>query len=93
VEWERGKWLTNSTGLADDFTLYCRDYPEAKLQENLDVEIFGVLAEEARDAFDDGVVVELKSETAEDIDSNCERILEWVKTWQEKHGSQQNKET
>ena len=73
--------------------LYCRDYPEAKLQENLDAEIFGVLAEEARDAFDEGVVVELKSETAEDIDSNCERILEWVKAWREEHGSQQNKET
>src|SRR5271170_7840239 len=87
------KWLTNSTGLADDFTLHCRDYPEAKLQENLDAEIFGVLAEEARDAFDEGVVVELKSETAENIDSNCERILEWVKTWREEHWSQQNKET
>jgi adenylate kinase len=88
-----GKWLTNSTGLANGFTLYCRDYPEAKLQENLDAEIFGVLAEEARDAFDEGMVVELKSETAEDIDSNCERILEWMKTWREGHGSQHNKET
>jgi adenylate kinase len=73
--------------------LYGREYPEAKLQENLDAEIFGVLAEEARDAFDEGVVVELKSETAEDIDSNCERILEWVKKWREEHGSQHNMET
>ena len=78
-------WLT---------VLLCgRDYPEAKLQENLDAEIFGVLAEEAREAFDEGVVVELKSETAEDIDSNCERILEWVKSWQEEHRPQHNTET
>jgi adenylate kinase len=91
--WREVKWWTNSTGLADDFALCGRDYPDAKLQENLDAEIFGVLAEEAREAFDEGVVVELKSETAEDIDSNCERILEWVKTWQEEHRPQHNAET
>ena len=88
-----GKYWTNSTGLTDDFTISSRDYPEAKLQENLDAEIFGVLAEEAREAFDEGVVVELKSETVEDIDSNCERILEWVKTWREEHRPQHNTET
>lgn len=71
-----------------------RNYPDAKLQENLDAEIFGVVAEEARMAFDDdedgetggttgGMVVELKSETAEDVDSNCERILKWIETWVE----------
>lgn len=72
---------------------YGRDYAEAKLQENLDAEIFGVLAEEAREAFDEGVVVELKSETVEDIDTNCDRILEWVETWKKEHGSQQNGDT
>jgi adenylate kinase len=76
--------------IADCFTPYVRDYPEAKLQENLDAEIFGVLAEEAREAFDEGVVVELKSETARDVDANCERILKWVKTWKEEHGSHQD---
>jgi adenylate kinase len=70
-----------------------RDYAETKLQENLDAEIFGVLAEEAREAFDEGVVVELKSETVEDIDANCERILEWVETWKKEHVSRQNGET
>jgi adenylate kinase len=83
---ERG--CENATGMANCFC--CRDYSEAKLQGNLDAEIFGVLAEEAREAFDEGVVVELKSETVEDIDANCERILEWVKTWQEEHGSREN---
>jgi broad-specificity NMP kinase len=60
-----------------------RDYPEAKLQENLDAEIFGVLLEEAREAFDEEMVVELKSETVEDVDENCERILQWIQTWRE----------
>lgn len=60
-----------------------RDYPEVKLQENLDAEIFGVLLEEAREAFDEEMVVELKSETVEDVDENCERILQWIQTWRE----------
>jgi broad-specificity NMP kinase len=64
--------------------LWCRrDYPEAKLQENLDAEIFGVLLEEAKEAFDEEIVVELKSETVEDVDENCERILQWIQTWRE----------
>jgi adenylate kinase len=72
------------------FPPHDRDYAEAKLQENLDAEIFGVLAEEAREAFDEGMVVELKSETVGDADANCERILEWVKSWKEEHGPEQN---
>lgn len=63
--------------------LSARDYPEAKLQENLDAEIFGVLLEEAKEAFDEEMVVELKSETAEDVEENCERILQWIQTWRE----------
>lgn len=60
-----------------------RAYPEAKLQENLDAEIFGVLLEEAKEAFDEDMVVELKSETVEDVDANCERILQWIRTWRQ----------
>jgi broad-specificity NMP kinase len=60
-----------------------RNYPEAKLQENLDAEIFGVLLEEAKEAFDEEMVVDLKSETVEDVDQNCERILQWMQTWRE----------
>lgn len=59
----------------------CRDYPEAKLQENLDAEIFGVLLEEAKDAFDEDIVIELKSETVEDVEKNAEQILQWIQAW------------
>ena len=77
------------TSKADGSLWHFRDFPEAKLQENLDAEIFGVLAEEAREAYDEGMVVELKSETVDEVDANCDRILEWVKTWQEEHESRQ----
>lgn len=56
------------------------------MQENLDAEIFGVLLEEAREAFDEEMVVELQSETVEDVEANCERILQWIQTWREDQG-------
>ena len=68
--------------------IYFRNYDDAKLQENLDAEIFGVLAEEAREAFDEEIVVELNSENADDIDSNCERVISWLESWKKQHASE-----
>jgi adenylate kinase len=58
-----------------------RGYHETKLQENLDAEIFAVLLEEAREAFDEEIVVELNSEEDGDVDANCSRIASWVESW------------
>lgn len=58
-----------------------RRYPEAKLQENLDSEIMEVLLQEARDAFDGEIVIELTSNTTEEMESNLDRIEAWVKQW------------
>lgn len=62
-----------------------RGYHDEKLQENVDAEIFGVLLEEAREAFDEEVVVELNSEKDEDVDANCARISQWVDNWKQQH--------
>ncbi|KAI4135413.1 MAG: hypothetical protein LQ347_000706 [Umbilicaria vellea] len=70
---------TESTQLYD--RLKARDYPEQKLQENIDSEIMEVLLKEARDSYDAGIVVELQSNDSEDMESNVERIEEWVKSW------------
>ncbi|KAE8147368.1 DUF1671-domain-containing protein [Aspergillus avenaceus] len=61
--------------------LMSRGYKQAKLQENLDAEIFGVLLEEAREAFDEEVVVELNSEQDDDVENNCARISTWIDCW------------
>lgn len=62
--------------------LSSRGYKDEKVQENMDAEIFGVVAEEAREGWtDEGQVVELKSVEAEDIEENAERVLQWVKNW------------
>ena len=64
-----------------------RGYGEDKLQENLDSEIFEVLLEEARGAYDEEIVVELNSESADDIDTNCERIMAWIDAWKKQQAS------
>ena len=70
---------TDSTNLYD--RLKARGYPESKLQENLDSEIMEIVAEEARDAYDEACVVELWSRTAEEMEENVERVEQWVRNW------------
>ncbi|SMY27192.1 unnamed protein product [Zymoseptoria tritici ST99CH_1A5] len=65
--------------------LKARNYGEKKLEENMDCEIMEVLLQEARDAYDEHIVVELKSESTEDIDSNVERIESWIQNWRKDH--------
>ena len=63
-----------------------RGYTGKKLDENIDAEIFGVIAEEARDAWpSEGAVVELQSVEVEQIEENAERILEWCRMWMKDH--------
>ncbi|KAH8821698.1 AAA domain-containing protein [Xylogone sp. PMI_703] len=67
--------------------LKARDYPEVKLQENLDSEIMEVLLQEARDSYDEEIVVELTSNTSEEVESNVERIESWIKEWKKNNAS------
>lgn len=55
--------------------------PEQKLQENLDAEIMQVILEEAKESYDEEIVVELHSNNTGDIDSNVERISSWLQQW------------
>ncbi|PFH54954.1 hypothetical protein XA68_11380 [Ophiocordyceps unilateralis] len=57
-----------STTLYD--RLKARNYTETKLQENLDTELMDVLIEEAQEAFDEETVIELMSNTSDEMDSN-----------------------
>ena len=72
---------TDSTTLYD--RLKARSYPEQKLQENLDSEIMEVLLEEARESYEEEIVVELRSDDADDMDGNLERIMTWIKQWKQ----------
>jgi adenylate kinase len=76
----------------DSATLYDRlverQYPDAKLQENLDSEIMDVLIQEARDAFNEEFIVELQSTSPEDMENNVARIVAWAEQWKVDHGGQ-----
>ncbi|KAH7033332.1 AAA domain-containing protein [Microdochium trichocladiopsis] len=70
---------------ADSTTLYdrlkARNYPEVKLQENLDSEIMEVLLQEARDSYDEEIVIELQSNDTDEMESNVDRIMGWLEQW------------
>ncbi|KAL3425616.1 POS9-activating factor FAP7 [Phlyctema vagabunda] len=68
--------------------LKSRDYPEAKLQENLDSEIMEVLLQEARDSYAEEIIVELSSNTSDEMESNIERVEAWIKQWKENNGNE-----
>ncbi|KAI1827545.1 AAA domain-containing protein [Xylaria intraflava] len=61
--------------------LKARKYPEAKLQENIDSEIMDVLLQEARESYDENIVIELTSNTTDEMESNVDRIEAWVEQW------------
>nr|POE56778.1 adenylate kinase isoenzyme 6 like hbr1 [Quercus suber] len=69
--------------------LKVRGYGGKKLEENLDCEIMEVLLQEAREAYEPEIVVELRSEKTEDIDSNVERIETWIGNWRKDHGKEE----
>ena len=52
-----------------------------------------VLLQEARDAYDNDMVVELKSEKTDDIDSNVARIEQWINQWKKDHGKGEDVKT
>ena len=58
-----------------------------KLQENMDSEIMDVLLQEAKDSYDEEIVVELQSVTADEMESNIERIEQWLEQWKQNNAS------
>lgn len=58
-----------------------RGYGERKLGENMDAEIMEVILEEAREAYDEEIIVELSSNQAEDVENNVERMERWIEQW------------
>ncbi|KAK6541583.1 factor activating pos9 [Orbilia ellipsospora] len=70
---------TDNTLLFD--RLKTRDYSDKKIEENIDAEIMQVILEEARDAYDEEIVIELQSNESEEIESNVERITSWFEQW------------
>jgi len=71
---------------ADNTILYDRlkkrDYSDTKIDENIDAEIMQVILEEARESYAEEIVIELQSNTVEEMDENVDRIVQWKKRWE-----------
>ncbi|KAI8851801.1 AAA domain-containing protein [Chytridium lagenaria] len=64
-----------------------RGYSENKITENIECEIMEVVAQEARDSYEAEILVELVSETIENIEENVNRIETWVENYRDQHQS------
>ena len=58
----------------------------------MDSEIMEVLLEEARGAYDEEIVVELRSDEAEDVEGNVERIERWIENWKRDRGGKEGQD-
>jgi len=63
--------------------LKARNYSEVKIQQNMDAEIFQELLEEAKGAFAEEIVQEVRSDDLEELDANVERVIAWVEAWRD----------
>ncbi|OBA29152.1 P-loop containing nucleoside triphosphate hydrolase protein [Hanseniaspora valbyensis NRRL Y-1626] len=61
--------------------LQARKYHDSKIQENIDAEIMSVVLEDALESYDKRIVIELPSETEEQVEDNLEKIIAWYKQW------------
>lgn len=66
-----------------------RNKIEKKLEENIDAEIMQVILEEAKDAYDEEIVIELQSDEMDEIDGNVERIAAWVEQWKKDNNAEE----
>ncbi|KAJ7102134.1 P-loop containing nucleoside triphosphate hydrolase protein [Mycena belliarum] len=64
-----------------------RNYALKKIQENNEAEIMQVVLEEARSSYPTEIVVELTSQSMEDLEANVARIVEWIVVWKTERGS------
>ncbi|KAJ3073911.1 P-loop containing nucleoside triphosphate hydrolase protein [Rhizoclosmatium globosum] len=60
-----------------------RGYNTKKITENIECEIMDVVKIEAFESYDSSIIVELKSETIEDMEENVQRIETWIENWRE----------
>lgn len=63
-----------------------RGYTEKKRTENMECEIMQVVLNEAQDSYDPMIVQELTSNTVAELESNVDRIAQWVQAWKSNHG-------
>lgn len=62
-----------------------RGYNNIKLQENIDCEIMDIISQEAKDSYIPEIVIELMSNSVEEMEENVERLVGWTTNWIKDH--------
>ncbi|XP_059152973.1 adenylate kinase isoenzyme 6-like [Physella acuta] len=62
-----------------------RGYNEKKIEGNISSEIFQVILDAAKDSYPEEIVHELPSDNADQLESNLDKILEWLALWKQQH--------
>ncbi|KAJ1971485.1 factor activating pos9, partial [Dimargaris verticillata] len=55
-----------------------RGYNQKKVQENIECEIMQVVLDEAFESYQHGIILTLPSDTVDQMESNAQRIEEWI---------------
>jgi adenylate kinase len=63
--------------------LKARGYSDKKITENVDCEILEVTADEAKESYKPEIVMELRSDSEEDVEKNLSAVIDWLKAWAE----------
>ncbi|XP_021863916.2 adenylate kinase isoenzyme 6 homolog [Spinacia oleracea] len=58
-----------------------RGYSGSKLSNNIECEIFQMLLEEAKESYQEDIVVAMKSDSIDDINKNVSDLTDWVASW------------
>ncbi len=58
-----------------------RNYPVRKIQENVQCEIFQTILDEAQESYKPEIVFELSSNSPDEMETNLNKIQDWVKQW------------
>ena len=62
-----------------------RRYNDKKRDENMESEIMQVILDEAKESYDPEIVHEVPSNTLEEMESNVQRVKQWMDQWMADH--------
>lgn len=91
LDWRSGEssFITRSIQLKpDQGNSLDSAYALPKIQENNTAEIMEVVLNDARDSYAEEIVVELRSESPEQMEENVARIVSWVEAWKQNQTSE-----
>eukprot|EP01080_Neovahlkampfia_damariscottae_P000863 gene863-9112_t len=58
-----------------------RGYKQKKITENVQSEIMQIVSDEAKESYKKEIIVELSSNSVEEMEENASKILDWVSKW------------